>query len=257
MNPDEPNAHFTFICELEPATLCSNFRYDSRPFWTEKAPIRVASFSVWQNMLAVFYHTVKDEQSFDSINAEAHYLATAIIACYGFLKKTALEYSSKNWVEFQADATKTKIIVGRFEEGIEPPVSHPDNDVFKQIEALMPLILSNRTLARSLHDFYSCLLNMNPDFYFYAYRAVEDIRSYFGAAENDKEKVLAWNSMNKALNHEEKDYKELVNLARESRHANKLGEVIDPEIVERQIVFVQSLIDGFIQYLSKRTEKPP
>jgi hypothetical protein len=76
------------------------------------------------------------------------------------------------------------------------------------------LNLRHPALARALHDFHSCLSKNNPDFYFYAYRAVEDIRSHFGAADDDDGKRKAWFSMNKALGREEKDYKELVDLAK-------------------------------------------
>jgi hypothetical protein len=68
---------------------------------------------------------------------------------------------------------------------------------------------------------------------------------------SDDEKRKAWDSMNKALNRDKKDYTELVEFAKESRHANKLGETIDQETAQRQVDFVGSLIVAFIKYLSE------
>jgi hypothetical protein len=199
-------------------------------------------------MLAIFYRTVNGTETFEVIREQAQYFATAIITCFGFLTAKHLHYAPRNWVEFQGPASK--IVVGRFESFREPPLDHADNDTFKKIAILMPLILNNPPLARALDDYYSCLSKTNPDFYVYAYRAVEDIRSHFGASEEDDERKTAWENMNKALNHNKKDYAELVKFAKEYRHANKLGESIDPETAQRQVTFVASLIDAFVKYLS-------
>jgi len=118
---------------------------------------------------------------------------------------------------------------------------------------MIPLILlslKHSPLARALDDYHTCLSKSSPDFYFYAYRAVENIRSHFGAAEDDDAKKRAWNAMNNALGREQRDYAELVELARESRHANILGEVIGQETAHKQLDFVGALIGAFVNYLS-------
>jgi hypothetical protein len=244
------NRNFAFIYELEPAAFCSNLRCDSSPFWTTSSPIRSVSFSFWQNMLVVFYRTGED-QHFEAINAEADYIATAIVACYGFVQDIALRYSPRNWVESQGTISKT--IVGTFEEGIHPVLERRENEALKKVAGLMSLVLSNPPLIRSLQDFYSCLLSVNPDFYFYAYRAIEDIRSHFQDSEDEKDRSVAWRKMNAALKHEEKDYAALKRLSERYRHGNRLGEGIDPESVEEQRAFVRVLIGEFIAYLSKPT----
>ena len=249
MSLNEVNDHFIFIYGLEPSELCSNFRFDSGNFWTLESPVRIASFSVWKSMLVVFYGTIVGKYSFDGLSEEAHYFATAIVTCYGLFTGKPIQLTRKNWVGVEGQTTKT--IAGTFQNPSNPPTNHTDNDVLKRIATLMPLILKTPPLARALQDYHSCLSKVDPDFYFYAYRAVEDIRSYFGATENDDERRNAWNSMNKALNREKKDYTELFDFAKESRHANKLGEVVDQEAAQKQVTFVGSLIVAFIKYLSE------
>jgi hypothetical protein len=144
-----------------------------------------------------------------------------------------------------------KTVVGKFEFYSVPPMDDQETKTFEQIAMLMPLILNNPPLARALDDYYSCLSKDDPDFYVYAYRAVEDIRSHFGAPENDDERRVAWNRMNEALNHDKRDYDELKGFAETYRHANKLGENVESDTAQRQVNFVGSLIDEFVKYLSR------
>lgn len=248
--------NFIFIYDLEPAEWCSNFRFNSQPIWKAGSPSRSASFAVWQNMLSVSYHILDVTEPLDGIQifkvarADAHSFATAVISCFGFLRAKHLEYSLRNWVEFVVPSLATKIVVGKSEAYSEPPIDHTDNQAFEKIATLMPLILNNAPLARALDDYYSCLSKTSPDFYVFAYRAVEDIRSHFGASDDDKQRIAAWNEMNKALNRKKENYDELKGFAEKYRHANMLGEVIDHESAQKQVSFVGSLIHDFIEYLS-------
>ncbi len=252
MSADKLDDHFIFIYELEPYEVCTNFRFDSGNL--HRADLsEVASFSVWKNMLVVFYAIHSGAYPFDALREKAHYFATIVVSCYGWLTRQPLELVRKNWVEFETEGQARKQIAGTFQNISDPPVGHPDNEVFKKIVPLIPLNLGNIALARSLNDYHSCLSKVNPDFYFYAYRAVENIRSHFEAGEGDDERRKAWDSMNKALNREQKDYKELFDLAKQSRHANILGAVIDSETAQRQIDFVGSLLHAFTEYLSDST----
>jgi hypothetical protein len=240
---------FLFLYELEPYESCLNFRFDSGTVCTYGSPLRELSFSLWKNMLAIGYCVHKGTERVEVARGEAHYFATAIIASYGFLTSQALQYSIKNWVEFEAPTPADKIIAGNL-SATEPPTNHEDNEPLKQVATLMPLVLNNPPLLNALDDFHSCLLNLNPNFYFYAYRAAEDIRSHFQESEKDVE--LAWNKMNAAVNHKKEDYKDLAELSTKFRHGNRLGEAIDQKSVQTQAEFVHALIDAFISYLSQK-----
>jgi hypothetical protein len=257
MSADKIDDHFIFIYELEPSELCTNFRFDSPNLQRADLP-ETASFSVWKNMLVVFYAIHSGAYAFDVLRERAHYFATIVVSCYGWLTRNPIELVRRNWVEVETEGQARKKIAGTFRNISDPPVDHPDNEVFKKIVPLIPLNLGNIALARALNDYHSCLSKVNPDFYFYAYRAVEDIRSHFGAGEGDDERKKAWDSMNKALSREQKDYKELFDLAKQSRHANILGAVLDRETVQRQVNFVGSLLSAFIEYisLSSHVSKP-
>lgn len=242
------NDRFIFLYELEPSELCDNFRFDTKPVWTADYPPRNASFAAWQNMLAVFYNVQRGTKNFEGVRGEADYIATGIITSYSFLTGKVLGYSPRNWVEFETDSPISKAIVGKFGRS-QPPVGHKDNEILEQVAKLMALILQNAPLARALDDFRSCLSKTDPDFYVFAYRAVEDIRSHFDSSK-DSDRKQAWNRMNKALNRKEEDYSELVGYAEQYRHAKGLGETIDPKDAQRQVTFVGSLISDFIKHLS-------
>lgn len=249
MSLDRIDDHFIFIYDLEPSEWCSNFRFTSENFQTFESPERIASFSVWKSMLVLFYGTAVGAYPFDVLRERAHYFATTVVTCYGWLTRKHLELILRNWVEIEGQVRKK--VAGTFQNTSSPPIDHADNEVFKKIVPLIVLSLKNPSLARALHDYHACLSKINPDFYFFAYRAVENIRSHFGAAEDDEGKRKAWDNMNKALGREQKDYRELVELAKQSRHANILGAVIDRETAQRQLNFVGSLIGAFMRYLSK------
>ena len=110
----------------------------------------------------------------------------------------------------------------------------------------MPLILNTPALERSLHDFYLCSSRLDSDFFLYAYRAVEDIRLFFGS-DDDPKKI--WPIMNAALGRKESDYTELVQMSKDSRHSNLLAESVDKAIAKRNFDFVRLLIKSFIEYL--------
>lgn len=243
--------HFIFIFSLEPSELCSNFRFASTNFQTVQTPERVASFVLWKNMMGLFYSTGVGAYPFDVLRANADYFASAIVSLYGWLTGKWLELIHKNWVEIEGPplSEMRKKVLGTFEHVTEPPVDDQDNEPFKKMTTLLILSLKHQSLARALDDYHACLSKANPDFYLYAYRAVENIRSHFGAGDDDDAKKKAWNAMNKALGREQKDYAELVEAARESRHANILGAVIEERNAQRQLKFVSSLIGDFIRYL--------
>lgn len=241
---------FLFLYDLEPSELCSNFRFDSGSVWTGGSPVRELSFSLWQSMLAVCYSVHSGTKSFDGVRGEANYFATAIVACYSYLTRKVLEYSQRNWVEFELQSPATKIIAGKFAPYGQPPLEHADNLPFKDIAKLAPLIINTPPLARALHDFYSCLSENSPDCYVFAYRAVEDIRSHFDPTPDDEERKKGWNVMNTELGRKKEDYEELKGLAEKYRHNNMLGEPIDPSTTQKQVEFVRSLIRDFITLLS-------
>jgi hypothetical protein len=248
------NDMFLFIYELEPSALCSNFRHDSAPFGRSAPPPLGVQFSAWQDMLAVYYATVKGAYQFEAISNHAHSTVTSIIASYAFFTGKPLRFTRRNWIEYQGSLTN--IVIGKSEGIGYPDPNHKDNRPFKELNNLMPLILNNAALAAALDDFYSCSSRTDPDFYFYAYRAVEDVRAHFGSSGEDKERVKAWNSMNEALNRKEEDYDELKRFAEKYRHANVLGESIDRENAERQVLFVHSLIADFVKYLESKAKAP-
>jgi hypothetical protein len=202
-------------------------------------------------MLDVLYSVRHGTKNFEDVRGEAHYFATAIITSISFLKGKALEYSLRNWIEFDIESEAKKIVVGRFDSYSEPPVDHDDNQTLKNTADLMPLILKNPPLARALHDFHSCLSKSNPDFYVFAYRAVEDIRSHFDSSKDETDRKLAWNKMNEALKRKEDDYRELVGFAEQYRHTNMLGAAFDSDNARKQLAFVGSLISDFIQYIKR------
>ena len=244
------NDTFLFIYELDPAIVCSNFRHDSDPFTQANPPLNVR-FSVWQEMLAISYNTVKGAYEFDSISAHAHSTVNAIMATYAFFTMKPLQFTRRNWIEYEGSLKN--LVIGKFEAVGNPDASHADNQPFKELNSLMPLILNNTALAGTLKDFYSCSSRTDPDFYFYAFRAAEDIRSYFVSSEDGQETKPAWKRMNEALGREEKDYATLKELGTKSRHRNLLGESIDQGIAYANVLFVQSLISDFIKYLVKVT----
>jgi hypothetical protein len=207
-------------------------------------------------MMGLFYSIGSGTYSFDILRANADYFATMIVSWYGWLTRKQLNLTHRNWVEIEGPplTQMRKKIVGTFDDISEPPIDHQDNDPFKRMTTLIILSLRHSSLARSLDDYHACLSKVSPDFYFYAYRAVENIRSHFGTAETDNEKKKAWNAMNKALGREQKDYAELVELARESRHANILGAVIGQDSAQKQLSFVGALIGSFVTYLSALTD---
>jgi len=253
MNAPQLDDHFIFIYGLEPSELCSNFRFASVNFQTFEPTERVASFVLWKNMLGLLYSTRVGAYEFDVLRANADHFAKTIVSWHGWLTRTSLELIHRNWVEIEGPllSQMRKKVVGTFEHVTEPPIDHQDNEPFKKMVPLIILSLKNVSLASALDDYHTCLSQVSPDFYFHAYRAVEDIRSHFGTAENEDGKKKAWNAMNKALGREEGDYEELRELAGESRHANILGAVIDHATAQRQLDFVGSLIRDFTQYLSQ------
>jgi hypothetical protein len=148
-------------------------------------------------------------------------------------------------------------VVGRSGGHGSPDKNHKANDPFKEIDQpLLRLILNTPALRRAIHDFYLCSSRLDSDFFVYAYRAAEDIRSHFGPSETDAEKKRAWNAMNQALGQQEADYSELVRLSKDSRHSNLLEEPIDPAIAKRNFDFVRSLILSFVQYLLAQPNTP-
>jgi hypothetical protein len=206
-------------------------------------------------MLVLFYATTIGAYSFDVLRERAHFFATTIVSCYAWLTGKPLELIRKNWVEVQGSVPKQ--VAGTFQSISDPPINHPDNEVFKKIVPLIPLGFRNMPLVRALHDYYACLSKVDPDFYFYAFRAVEDIRSYFGADEDDNERKKAWRRMNEALGREESDYKELVEAAKEVRHGNMPGALIGAENAQKHLRFVSLLIGDFAEYLTKPSIPKP
>jgi len=247
MSSPETDDNFLFIYELDPARFCANFRFDSGSYVRNIIPPRNASFSVWQEMLVIFYRIEKGKLAFDLISNDAQSIVTAVVSAYAYFTGKPFRFTRRNWVEFEGISRKT--VVGKADQLIEPELNHPDNRPFKDIDQLMALVLNNAPLARALDDFYSCLSKVNPDFYFYAYRAVEDIRTHFDSAELDDERKKGWDAMNKALNREKQDYDQLKRFAETHRHTNMLGEQVDKDVASRQVLFVRSLIDDFIAYL--------
>jgi hypothetical protein len=240
---------FLFLYDLEPSEFCTNFRFDSGSVFTYGSPVRELSFSVWKNMLTIGYSIHKGKESFEVAAPEANYFAAAIVACYSFLTMKLLEHSLRNWVEFEMSSPASKIVAGTLTAS-DPPITHADNDTLKEAARLMPLILNNPPLARALDDFYSCLSRNNPDFYVFAYRAVEDIRSHYDPTPDEKSREKGWNVMNKALGRKKEDYEELFVLSTQGRHKNLLGEEVNAESVDKWLKFVSSLIRDFIRNLS-------
>ena len=211
------------------------------------------SGKLMKSMMGLLYSTGVGAYEFDVLRANAHYFASLVVSWYGWLTGKSLELIHRNWVEIEGPPLieMRKKVVGTFGQITEPPVDHQDNEPFKRMTPLIILSLKNSPLARALDDYHTCLSKGSLDFYFYAYRAVENIRSHFGTMEDDDAKKKAWNAMNTALSREQKDYAELVEAATESRHANILGAVIDEQTAQRQLKFVSSLIHDFIDYLAK------
>jgi hypothetical protein len=96
MNVDKIDDHFIFIYELEPSELCTNFRFASPNLQRADLP-ETASFSVWKNMLVVFYAIHTGAYPFDVLRERAHYFATIVVSCYGWLTGKPLELVRKNW----------------------------------------------------------------------------------------------------------------------------------------------------------------
>lgn len=242
---------FLFIYEIDPAVACTNFRYDSNQFVQRETPLTV-QFSLWQEMLAVSYNTEKELYQFDAMRDHAHSTVTSIVASYAFFTRKSLRFTRRNWIQYQGSLTK--LIIGKFESYTAPVLDHADNKPFKELNLIMPLILSNAPLAAALQDFYACSSRTDPDFYFYAFRAAEDIRSYFESPEDGKATKPSWNRMNEALGRKEQDYGELVELGAKSRHRNILGESVDSATANSSVLFIHSLIADFIKYLDTKTK---
>lgn len=246
---------FTFIYEIQPSPLCSNLLYNSKPFGRNDAHPRIVQFSILQDMLNIFYHDPNAGSDFEALAKQVDSVVALVLAAYAYFTGKPFQFTRKHWVEFKA-SVGGNILVGKSNIVSYPDLKHADNKPFSAIDELMPLFLNNPPLARALRDLYACSSRVDPDFYFYAYRSVEDIRSYFGSTDTDEERIASWDAMNKALGRKKADYDELVELSKQSRHMNMLDETVNRETATRNFVFVRSLIETFISFLTNPPVNP-
>src|SRR5208283_2568211 len=121
MSLDKIDDYFIFIYDLEPSEWCSTFRFESPNF--HRADLaHTASFSLWKNMLVVFYAIPSGAYPFDVLRARVQYFATIIVTCYGWLTGKPLELIQKNWVEVETEGQVRKRIAGTFQNISEPPI---------------------------------------------------------------------------------------------------------------------------------------
>ncbi len=236
-----------FIYRLTPANLCTNFKHGSATYAKKKAGS--FSYAVWQDMLTLTYRTLRRDAKFDEISRQADFVVRVIISGWTFFARESIEYTRTNWVEFTG--ISRDIVVGKSDAESYPEDNHPDSKPFVELEKVFAILFNNAPLRRALDDFRSCLAEVSPDLYFYAYRAVENVRSHFQTSETDEDRQESWNKMNTSLNRKEEDYRELVELSKKYRHNNPLEDVIDSEIASRQFTFAHSLIEDFIAYLTR------
>jgi hypothetical protein len=242
----DPTSSYVFIYTLVPENRCYNLRYESGNYFSEnfQAEFRL---SVWQSMLLIYYLD-KSGVTFEIVRRRAELFVRMLMMGRAFFNSAQrpLDYYPTHWVELPPQSQR--VVVGNISNEPNPDMQHPENKSFVEAERILPLVSEHASLRRALEDFVSSISNASPDAYFYAYRAIENVRSHFQKSGRDEERKLAWNAMNIALNCRKEDYDELVRLSEKHRHA-KVDEQIDPITASRQLEFVRVILDRFIKYL--------
>jgi hypothetical protein len=188
---------YIFIYRLVPENRCNNLRYESENYLSENfaAEFRLL---IWQNMLTIHY-VDKAGVTFEIARRRAHLFVKMLMTGRAFFNfaERPLDYHPTQWVEFQPQIQR--VVVGNIGHEPNPDFDHPDNRSFVESEKILPLISEHASLRRALEDFISSISEASPDCYFYAYRAIEDVRSHFQESDEDRDRKSAWNTMNSSL----------------------------------------------------------
>lgn len=238
---------YIFIYRLAPENRCTNLRYESENYFSENfaAEFRLL---IWQDMLTIHYKD-KARVTFEIARRRAHLFVKMLMMGRAFfnVSERPLDCYPTQWVEFQPQIQR--VVVGNISHEPNPDTQHQDNKSFIESERILPLVSEHASLRRALEDFVSSMSEASPDVYFYAYRAVEDIRSHFQVSDEDVDRKTAWNTMNSILGYRKEDHDELVRLSEKHRHG-KVDEFVDPVTASKHLSFVRGILERFIRYLA-------
>ncbi len=237
---------FILVYKLTPEIECRNFCYKTTQYHSDNFDADF-SYGIWQDMLTVYYQCGKRVGDFQLASRRAELLVKMLLSGSALYRPRPIEHALTTWFEYDGKL-ESRIVVGKIEE-THPDSEHADNESFKKSETILLLVSAHSSLRRALDDFHSCIAEISPDLYLFAYRAIEDVRSHFEKTVGKDDRKAAWESMNKSLSYKKEDYDELVTLSEKYRHSNALEEPVDPSVAKRQISFVQDVIIRFIQYL--------
>jgi len=175
---------------------------------------------------------------FGDLRARAYATAENLLYAQTFFSGKVIWYTPTHWVETQGTVSETNV-VGFIDSNFgnwKPKPTHKDNRAFKDAVDLLPVIDNNSFLRWGLRDYYSAVREPGEDMYFFAYRAIEVVKSAFG-------------KMHATLGTSKTRIMTIVDMATHSRHGNFMKVATKPEKKKSTLRVTRDVLDRYIKHL--------
>ena len=229
-----------FVYRLSPREVCYSFLVDNKI---------LSNGMVFEAILdAIDIQFRGDYSDFIKLRDMVDSVMDSIIAAHAFYSMSPLSYVRLNWVEMKENIPNDKTIIGLFDPAFKlrgyPRRDHPDNEKFHKACALFPYTEATPELRRALKDYRMALLQLGEDAYFYAYRAVENIRLYFAPSKEGD-----WHLMHEKLGTSKEFIEPLTKQAKDARHGNYSAVLTDGDTRNKCLDISRKVLENFVRYL--------
>lgn len=222
MNDIKTDTYF-YIGKLSPNEKCMEFNPGEIQIgkgWI--LDIFMSGISLWNPELNPSAYSVRNwiKETFD-----------LIVSIFNFLEKSSLRVRIENLIEARGVESKSNLIWWFYSEEMvkeTPKRETRINSVWKAIGAQLLQIMNNHFHRMALKDYQNCIVDFGDDAFFFAYRALENIRrDSTKHMSSDCEVVEYWNEMHRILGTTQKQIKPLTDAAAAVRH----GDFQHPDLI--------------------------
>lgn len=232
---------YIFVYKLIPREACRNFYFNGTKLYNEMI------LDIIFDGLAL--EIIGTEAPFTELRNSANVIVENLLFAHAFYSGNPLSFSTSNWLETRGVVSKDNIIgfVDPAFKGWQSKPEHPDNVPLQNAVKLLPTIENVPELRRSLRDYSSALQEPGEDTYFFAFRAIDIIRSHFDSRDGK------WMAMHSKLGTEESKIEPLTVQAKDARHGNYSKISVDDDTKKRCLGIAHDVLELFIGSLA--TEK--
>lgn len=228
-----------FVYKLIPREACRNFYFNGITLYNEMI------LDIIFDGLAL--EIICTESPFSELRNSAEVVVENLLFAHAFYSGIPLSFSTISWLETRGVVSRENIVGfvdPAFKEWQSKP-DHKDNLPLQNAVELLPVIENVPELRRGLRDYSSALSEPGEDTYFFAYRAIEIIRSNFDTREGK------WDTMHSKLGTEESRIKPLTDQATDARHGNYSKISVDKVTRKTCLDVSHDVLERFIEFLDK------